>query len=130
MTNEICKHCGYRIAIHANDPYCDHLYYPENCDICTNALKKIEKGMTNNEFLEKKIKEFDNLFGSNRTRYVTPERFEDYLKSAIEEAQAEAAQETAREIIKELEEIDKLGIIDIPKYTARLIRVYELSQQK
>lgn len=39
MKDEICKHCGLPIKIGANNPICDHLYYPENCDTCKNAGK-------------------------------------------------------------------------------------------
>lgn len=30
----ICKHCGGDIRIRNPKGYCDHLYYPDNCDIC------------------------------------------------------------------------------------------------
>ena len=35
---QICKHCGEPIAIRNPSGYCDHLYYPENCEICKKML--------------------------------------------------------------------------------------------
>jgi hypothetical protein len=29
-----CKHCGIDIAIRNLSGYCDHLYYPEACEVC------------------------------------------------------------------------------------------------
>jgi len=37
----ICGHCGEPVEIRNNSGYCDHLYYPENCDYCrTKKMKK------------------------------------------------------------------------------------------
>jgi hypothetical protein len=48
-----CKHCGYDISIRNPSGFCDHLYYPENCEVCRN--------MTNPKFIptsfEYKLKE-------------------------------------------------------------------------
>jgi hypothetical protein len=33
----ICKHCGGDIRIRNPKGYCDHLYYPENCEVCKKA---------------------------------------------------------------------------------------------
>jgi hypothetical protein len=30
----ICKHCGKDLSIRNPTGYCDHLYYPENCEVC------------------------------------------------------------------------------------------------
>jgi len=38
---KICKHCGYDIAIRNPSGYCDHLYYPENCEICKKNEGKV-----------------------------------------------------------------------------------------
>ena len=38
-TNGLCLHCGGEIAIRNPTGLCDHLYYPENCDVC-KANKK------------------------------------------------------------------------------------------
>ncbi len=32
--NKICKHCQEPIALRNPSGYCDHLYYPDNCNIC------------------------------------------------------------------------------------------------
>lgn len=37
---EICKHCGYPISLRNPSGYCDHLYYPEYCEVC-NKKKKV-----------------------------------------------------------------------------------------
>ena len=29
-----CKHCGYDTHIRNPSGYCDHLYYPEYCNVC------------------------------------------------------------------------------------------------
>lgn len=42
MTNnesKICKNCKEPIAIRNPSGYCDHLYYPENCEVCSNDSK-------------------------------------------------------------------------------------------
>lgn len=39
---DLCKHCNGNIEITNPSGYCNHLYYPENCEICqfiTNADK-------------------------------------------------------------------------------------------
>ncbi len=36
---EICKHCKKPIAIRNPSGYCDHLYYPDNCEVCKSADK-------------------------------------------------------------------------------------------
>ena len=33
-TTQICPHCNQPINIRNSSGYCDHLYYPEACDIC------------------------------------------------------------------------------------------------
>lgn len=45
---EICKHCGMSIDIRNPSGYCDHLYYPDNCDICRERLK----GLSDYEFVQ------------------------------------------------------------------------------
>lgn len=39
-----CKHCGGLIKIRNPKGYCDHLYYPENCKVCSQTLKEAKKG--------------------------------------------------------------------------------------
>lgn len=40
-----CKHCGGEIAIRNPKGNCDHLYYPESCEVCFKA-KGIEEEET------------------------------------------------------------------------------------
>ena len=38
---EVCPHCGELKSIRNPSGYCDHLYYPENCEVCkTGTIKK------------------------------------------------------------------------------------------
>jgi len=46
MENKICKHCGMLKAIRNPSGFCDHLHYPEYCDVCT-AMQQKEKDMEN-----------------------------------------------------------------------------------
>ena len=34
MVKTTCDHCGGPIAIRNPSGYCDHLYYPECCNVC------------------------------------------------------------------------------------------------
>jgi len=38
--SDICEHCGFDTATRNPSGYCDHLYYPDCCDICKERLKK------------------------------------------------------------------------------------------
>ena len=38
----ICKHCGGEIAIRNPKGFCDHLYYPENCTVCSTRELEIQ----------------------------------------------------------------------------------------
>lgn len=37
--NEICEHCKGEIRIRNPTGKCDHLYYPDYCDVCKNNAK-------------------------------------------------------------------------------------------
>ena len=37
-----CNHCGMDKAIRNPSGYCDHLYYPEYCDVCLKAAGGID----------------------------------------------------------------------------------------
>jgi sulfur relay (sulfurtransferase) DsrC/TusE family protein/ribosomal protein S27AE len=39
---EICPHCGIQKGRGANNPKCDHLWYPENCEECRTRESKVE----------------------------------------------------------------------------------------
>lgn len=45
MKIEICKHCGKNIWQYWGDKECDHIHYPEGCDVCRkgNVTTKFEK---------------------------------------------------------------------------------------
>lgn len=38
-----CPHCGGDIEIRNPTGTCDHLYYPDNCDVCSGESKKKNK---------------------------------------------------------------------------------------
>lgn len=40
MSNEVCKHCGMDIAIRNPSGFCDHLFYPNDCEVCALAWVK------------------------------------------------------------------------------------------
>ncbi len=31
---KICQHCGYPIELRNPSGFCDHLYYPDSCEVC------------------------------------------------------------------------------------------------
>lgn len=31
---DVCPHCGGPISVRNPSGYCDHLYYPEYCEVC------------------------------------------------------------------------------------------------
>jgi len=35
-----CTHCGEDLKVRNKSGYCDHLYYPENCTICSKDHKE------------------------------------------------------------------------------------------
>lgn len=37
--NSICLHCGNDIGISNPSGYCNHIHYPESCEICLNKSK-------------------------------------------------------------------------------------------
>lgn len=37
----VCLHCGGDIRIRNPKGYCDHLYYPENCNICQSLKNEV-----------------------------------------------------------------------------------------
>src|SRR3990167_4958229 len=41
---EVCPHCGELKSIRNPSGYCDHLYYPDNCEICKLATGTLKKG--------------------------------------------------------------------------------------
>jgi len=43
MSDEICKHCGVPIKIGANNKICDHLYYPDNCSVCSKVTVRDDR---------------------------------------------------------------------------------------
>jgi len=36
-TQERCTHCGELVCLRNPSGYCDHLYYPENCELCKST---------------------------------------------------------------------------------------------
>ncbi len=45
VEENICKHCGGDVGIRNPSGYCDHLCYPENCDICSGKKVEGQKGI-------------------------------------------------------------------------------------
>jgi len=61
-----CKHCGMDIVIRNPSGYCDHLYYPDNCQICQKMTNSIP------EKWEKRFEEkFNPTFDIMKKEYPT-----------------------------------------------------------
>lgn len=43
-----CFHCGGEVEIRNPKGFCDHLYYPENCQVCLARLRKLVRGREKN----------------------------------------------------------------------------------
>lgn len=39
----ICLHCGGDVRIRNPKGFCDHLYYPDNCEGCLAELRRIAR---------------------------------------------------------------------------------------
>jgi hypothetical protein len=39
---DLCEHCGYSIKLRNPSGFCDHLYYPDNCDVCVKRIKGVK----------------------------------------------------------------------------------------
>ena len=48
---ETCKHCGRDIAIRNPKGYCDHLRYPEACEVCSTHKNIEGEKFTDNYFM-------------------------------------------------------------------------------
>jgi methionyl-tRNA synthetase len=58
---DVCLHCGEKIEIRNISGYCDHLQYPDYCDICSSKmspeeLRRIAKVLDGNEFWDDSVK--------------------------------------------------------------------------
>jgi hypothetical protein len=40
---ELCKHCGMDLSIRNPSGYCDHLFYPDYCEICERNIKGMDQ---------------------------------------------------------------------------------------
>jgi hypothetical protein len=67
-----CPHCGMKLNLRNPSGFCDHLYYPENCEVCKQnkfsdprkpAVKKIEEKEIIVTFVMKANVEDAGLFG-------------------------------------------------------------------
>lgn len=55
MSEKICEHCDGEIAIRNPSGYCDHLYYPQNCKVCSHTKKNTEEGFVASRFRGGKV---------------------------------------------------------------------------
>lgn len=39
----ICNHCHMDVTIRNPSGFCDHLYYPDNCDVCSKSNRDKER---------------------------------------------------------------------------------------
>ena len=100
--NDLCSHCNGKISIRNPKGFCDHLYYPDNCDVCKdygsiNNKKKDEKEVIficeecNKIFNEdeKQASDEEKQWGhpcKMHPRSQKPWRCESYLKKFMEQA--------------------------------------------
>ena len=58
-SDAICSHCKMPIRIRNPSGFCDHLYYPESCEICKKADGKIR------EMRKGEVEEIAQIIGSS-----------------------------------------------------------------
>ena len=103
--NKECEHCKMDIEIRNPSGFCDHLYYPENCKVCSRSHLPDSKGWGD---WESDLLELADLsFGS---RFVGEHcsKFSDYETRMIKFIKDLLSQEQDR--IKDLED-EILGMI-------------------
>ena len=69
---KICPHCQMPIAIRNPSGFCDHLHYPENCEIC----QKIEQEEVDARFEVEQEAEQDRLRGEAQAEAESREQEE------------------------------------------------------
>lgn len=104
-----CKHCGENINIRNPSGYCDHLYYPENCEVCS-APPETGKGWE--DYLEGKYKslleEVDDyeLFGKPASHYELDwEKVKEFLRSEHHRWQEELKKRIEKEKQKNFDDM-------------------------
>lgn len=97
-----CKHCQGDLKIRNPKGFCDHLYYPDYCQICQNTMTK--------DKTEDWEERFDNIFNSAGLDHVDSfgdemsprNRIKNFIKSEIARVKAE----TRKEIISEIKKVN------------------------
>lgn len=75
VKEELCKHCGGEIRITNPKGFCSHVYYPDNCEVCSAK----EEPASDWE------KRFDEIGFGNQARIVGTKRVElkDFIKAEL-----------------------------------------------
>ena len=100
-SDAICSHCKMPIRIRNPSGFCDHLYYPESCEICKKADAK-PKSPVSKDARSPETSEIRELLAKERKQSDESERF------IINTGQKELALKSKR--IAELEEAIKIVI--------------------
>lgn len=90
---DVCKHCGFSIALRNPSGSCDHLYYPSNCKVCKEMIAKEE-----NADNEDAISQIEKIRAENNKNWM------DVLRLALKVG-PEETKELLRSIIKRDKEV-------------------------
>jgi hypothetical protein len=55
-----CPHCGLDKQIRNPSGYCDHLYYPESCEVCQKLLKAQQEQYKKIQQMRKEIQDLES----------------------------------------------------------------------
>lgn len=115
---KICGHCKGEISIRNPKGFCDHLYYPDSCDICSGRMKFTTTANTQSRLEEKMSEElckvcgFDWLYGDhNASMSLHPHKFEPMEEKSMGEIILEKSKEISgwmNESLKQQDEISRL----------------------
>lgn len=67
----ICKHCGYPVEFTNLSGYCNHVYYPDNCETCKNISENMRT--------EEKIFHFIVDIDYNGNKIIYKQRHKEYI---------------------------------------------------
>jgi hypothetical protein len=74
---KLCKHCKRDVSIRNPSGFCDHLYYPNYCDICNGKREDWEKR------LFKIIDKFFTVDGKEKHLSVFENDLKDFIRSLL-----------------------------------------------
>lgn len=119
-TNE-CPHCKGDIAIRNPMGFCDHLYYPTNCEVCKNQPKPTEEWE----------KEYENEFWFLKQVNVEGDLYDhvkDFISNLLQKERDRARKDTINKIVRTIEEYEELntddfGTFDLETFGQRMLEI-------